>query len=343
MSRFAAVLHEISLTEGAIKDVASVARSLEHTVENSFVKRAFKETVMVFREEELLIRGTPFKTFFNLFKKGAAQEALRVLTGPTKSIAKSAINFFKREARAFPEFHLAQAAPIEEALNVLKKDVTILDLEKTATASSRVKSALEVVSSKVLSGKFIGFSLTVSAVGLTVYELTDRYREQLTGCFRYETRPDGSISVCKVTNLSCSTATKARNTCSINMLTPDQQKFNCVADNTQKCRMCDSTVTNESDPNYIPDRKSIPLNVKYKCRRPDFAEALADMTQTYVTTVADEVADIANTGKNIFKYVIWAVIVLVGVIVIYTVYRIFSNFWGSSNNSNYSYQPLRVT
>lgn len=318
-------LHEIAVIDGRViaTETSAIRNRLVSSVSNSFVHSIFETLPITTKDSRVFFRNTSFSEFYSLFKEGRATRALRVLTD-ADHIPPEAVEFFTRQSMFFPESKLVKGATIATELPELAGKTTAAELENVAKQSSKVRQALDVIGKKVSSGKFIGFTLIAGAAGLTVYELAERYRKELTGCFRYES-VGGNIKVCKVIGLSCNNLENNVAACTDNQLEPGQRKKVCADDKTAiaHCEMCDSTITDEKDPNYIPTRRDIPVGVVYRCRKPDLREALADMLQNYVTTVADGVAEAVVGGSKIIKYLLYGVIGAIGLGVIFVIFRFF--------------------
>ena len=326
---FAAVMHDLKIQNGALKSAesATVRTTITKSVSNNFIHTIFSNINLAIRDGKLFLKEVPFDDFFSLFRRGLAKEALALISAGA-SLPADAVRFMVREASQLPTFLLEKGAVISRQLPELKNLRSVDELEAVAKTSPKVEKMLNFLRKRIVSRKFVGFSVTLAVVGGTTAALAARYREELTGCFRYET-VNGLTSACKVTRLTCKAKdhklTDEMKYCSDNQLEKSQQSLNCIdADTKDICRGCDSDQTDPANVNYISERDKIGYNVVYRCRNPDFAEALGDMAQDYITTVADSVADTVKTGGNLIKYIIYAVIGAIGVGLLFYIVRKFS-------------------
>lgn len=329
---FAGDLAKIARQDGFFKAEATTAikSTLVKNVSNSLVRSIFENTPIAIRDGSLSFHNgeVSFSKFFNLFRRGYSLDAIKLIS--RENIPASAARYLERQSAIFPEQALEVGRRISNNLPELAGKTGEAELEAVARTSPRVRNILKTITSKISNNsRFVGFSVAVVASGLTIYGLTEHYRREMTGCFRYET-VNGRTVACKVERLSCNTSNTSDKPktdityCQDSQLTHLMTLQSCI-DNEKKdhCKMCDSDITDKNDPNFINDRMEISASVTYKCRTPDLAEALGDMVQNYSTAVVDEVTAAVKTGGSIFKYVIYAIIIAFGAGVIYYLFSFF--------------------
>lgn len=331
----ATAIHEISLLDGRIvaTEISSIRSSLLNATTNSFVHGIFSDINLASRDGKLLLKDQPFNTFYDLFRRGHALSALQILTS-AKEVPSAAVAYFAREAQLFPESFLEKGALISKEIPELAGKTTAAELETAAKESTKVRGFLDIIRKNIKFGVFTGLTVGLSAAGLTLYELAERYRQYMTGCFRYES-VNGVMQVCKVVPLSCNITVSKVPVCTDSVLEESQRRQVC-ADNDKgpHCKMCDSDVTDATNPNYIPGREKLPRGVTYKCRTPDFQEALGDMLQNYVTTAADGVAAFVKDTFDFFKYIRYAIIGAIGIGLLVIIIALFRRISPSRSNSS---------
>lgn len=168
------------------------------------------------------------------------------------------------------------------------------------------------------SKRLIGLSASIVLTGLgggAVWSVLTRYKEEMTGCFRYEIKPDGSVDTCKVLRLSCNAGAKppAGHTkmCHNALLTPNQLTGKCPINtnnqNLPSAFKCNSQSTDPNDVNYIADANTLPSNVYFRCVDATYADAMADLS----VNVTELVKTAAVGTASIVKYVISTVLTVV--------------------------------
>jgi hypothetical protein len=101
--------------------------------------------------------------------------------------------------------------------------------------------------------------------------------------------------------------------------------MNCPNPTTTNCIKCNSAETNPDDPNYISDRGTIPDNVYYKCYDATYAEALADVVDEFAEGAAEAAGNSLKFVKNLPKYLLFVIPILVFLLGFGIIYKIFGN------------------
>lgn len=182
---------------------------------------------------------------------------------------------------------------------------------------ANLSRALQIIEKKAASsgGKLSGITTSIAAVGFGtaiggIWSLLEQYKNELSACHRYEINSDGSITSCKVLELSCGHASIPKSNtkiCLRSQLTPYQLQGTCPSDDGILGFRCDSNQTNPNDINYIKDRDLLPSNVYFRCINATYADAFADLT----ADAAKIVKSAATSTFSIFKYVVYIIIVVV--------------------------------
>lgn len=324
---FVDALHEIAIIDGDIarEGITTLKESIvSKLIPNTFLHSFFEGlTFSVDKGYLLLKESVTFRDFFDLIKSGKATRAIELVSDTTKEIPIEAVQYLNSTARYFPDLLIEKGATLAKEIPEAAAATSAKELEQVAAKSTRLQKLLKVIGANVTSLKFVGFSVAVAFSGLTIYELAERYKQEMTGCFRYEAT-NGLVKVCKVMRLSCNNTQLSSQTtaCADNVLQDEQRNHLCV-DKTQVCELCNSSITDSSDKNYIASRAKIPRGVTYICRNPNFSEAIADMAQNYITTVTDAAADAVKGGLNLFK---WASYLFIGIATLGVIFVLLSWF-----------------
>ena len=240
------------------------------------------------------------------------------LPRPKLAIAPAAHNLPK-----LPQAQITRTQKILNNLTTLKSKfhkldnnkLTVDDAKRIAASDPAINAAVKQVGRRITNRALVGLTTTIATtaiLGTGAWAVIDVYRQAMSGCFRYEVMPDGSVSVCKVMSLSCNEGTKLPEknipVCQQSVLTPYQQTGKCPDNNTEiQAFKCGSNITDASNPNYIADRDLIPENIFFRCTDATFAEALADLS----VDLASVIKSAAVNTVSIFKYVIYVIMVVV--------------------------------
>lgn len=325
------ILHEIAnigkkIVKFSRKELAAIEKNLIKVTERTPVAQFFKDIRLGIKDGECFLNTTKFGTFFKEFKIGRIDSAMSMLNKNIK-LSADAVSMLKNEARSFPEFSLSKIEKLSQEFKTLKN--TPKAVAEAAKSQSKIGSAIRSLGKRIKAGKVFGYSLAITVTGLTAYGLIEEYRKLMTGCFRYETQPNGSMRTCKVSNLSCNSFDKQKvmNFCTDKDLFPSQKAITCAEnDKNTPCRICDSNITDPKHPNYIPERANIPQNVLFKCVNPTFWDACGDVVTTPGKIVGGAVDNIVTTGTNISKYAMYGFAIIIGIGLFVFIFKIFGAF-----------------
>lgn len=199
------------------------------------------------------------------------------------------------------------------SLKVLER---LPELKPAAAAAKEVAKSdqlfVKILESKPHVARGLAKLLAITGVtvagttGLVAY-LSARQIE-MTGCFRYEFAPDGSLrSVCKVAQCSCAPETATRVTDGAYMCRPHElvgvQLGSPCADTKADCIQCDMVSL---------AGHNVPSNVIYQCQAPTKLDVAGTILNSMATETGSLVSKLGAIGFNFFQIMLKIIPYLVG-------------------------------
>lgn len=238
---------------------------------------------------------------------------------------------------------VASTAKITTADQLAEVVASNRDLVRAVERKARTVNRLRVI-------KFVGSSIAIAA-GVTVtaaflYEVAARIALRSTGCFMYRGGVGTNLRKCKLTKISCSSATselpEGISACVQTSDLPAElfSGTDCAPPNdTAQCVHCDPLETNPENIGWTYGDK-LPEDVILRCESKDALDILGDILDDVIDGIGDIIQNpIGALGGCFCCVLVWVIVIAVVLVGLIFVWRKVGVVGGSSNVI--SIQPMR--
>lgn len=218
--------------------------------------------------------------------------------------------------------------PIQKADDALSRSRTGFNLDNTSLKSAtdidnfvkkdaKLQQAVDKVVQKTKRTgylKFFGYSVAVSAAGLTalaIYQKCVEEAEKSTGCFLY-TQSGNNVIKCKVSQFSCKNSSKGT-ICKDSELPDEISQNKDCSDDKNKDKECLESLCDASKYENLKDNQVL------RCESRSASDVLIDAINQAGAGINNAVS---STGKNLL---VWALVGLVVVIIFTFLFKLFTN------------------
>lgn len=273
----------------------------------------------------------PYDNFARGIRNGTSERAIvgaNPALLPEAQLSSPYVQSLNRESVAFPE---RNTRPIDEASETLRNDpatnlddvTSAADLKNKAESSPKLKKNLDALDAKTKtsnsSWKFllVGAIITIAALGF--YAALEYLANLRSGCYRYTTNANGTVTICKVISASCYSKELAEGmkACDPSTLPKILQETQCGEESSEACQNC----------NYetIKEEKDIKSNEYFECKIYNWTDMVGELFYK------NGILALKNSSAFIFRYLAIFLIIIAVLFVAWIGFTLFKNIASSSS------------